>query len=181
MGWGWLAAPQSLMAQGRPWVTFQDAVSSSVCDVIHTTNAELLLLRDSNNLVLVGGPDVVLSDAFVDEEGNVLFEGLPAGIIDFQTDGNNFRTLWWTGLTGNVVELDEFTGAPTGTDSRPSDFRNVGCDGCDFWDDASICAEPEPPPEEPVTVRICGQDVMFPLALMGLTFLMLRFSRTPMR
>jgi len=133
---------------------------------------------DSSNLVLVGGPDVVLSDAFVDEEGNVIFEGEPTGVVEFQTDGNGFRTLWWTGLTGNVVEVDEFTGAPSPTNLRPSDFRNVACDGCDFWDDPTVCDQPEPPPPpEPVTIQICGQNIMLPLAIL-LVFLVVAPRRS---
>jgi len=145
--------------------------------VVHAENAELVILEETNQLVLVSGPDVVLGDTIVDVEGNVLFEGSPVGVIEFQNDGDGNRTLWWTGLTGEVVAVDAFTGEPSPTDSRPVEFRNVSCDACDYWDDPAVCADPPEEPMEPAAVRICDQDVAFPLAMMMLGLFALRFAR----
>lgn len=160
----------------RTWASFQDSVTSTVCEVVHAANAELLVEDATNHLILVSGPDITLSDTFVDPDGNVLFEGQPAGVIEFQQDGDGNRSLWWTGLTGEVVSVNGFTGEPTPTDKRPVEFRNLSCEGCDYWDDPVVCADPpEEEPEEPVTVKICGQDVMFPIAMMMAGLMSLRW------
>jgi len=172
----WAIGAPSSFAQVLPWVVFTDAVSGSTCDLINAENAELVLLHDTGELVIVSETDVILGDAFVDEVNNVFFEGFPVGLIGFATDRDGFRTLWWTGLTGEVVAVDPFSGEPTATDSRPDDFRSAACDACLFWDDSSVCEEPEESPP-PTTVRICGQDVSFPLGMLFFGLLGARFHR----
>ncbi|MEK6677103.1 MAG: hypothetical protein AABZ47_15795 [Planctomycetota bacterium] len=170
-----VATSTLVVAQELPWVVFLDDSSPSVCDVVHAENAELVVLAESGNLVLVTGTDVTLGDTLVDSDGNVLFEGNPAGVIDFQFDGDGFRTLWWTGLTGEVVQVDGFTGEPTPTTMRPDDFHNAACDACVYWDDEAACAEPEPEPAPSVTV--CGQTILFPMMLSMLSLTALRLAR----
>lgn len=143
---------------------------------MNADNAELVVLRSNGHLMIVSGSDVELVDTFVDVDGNVFFEGVQAGFIDFAFDGDGFRTLWWTGLTGEVVRVNGFTGEPTPTDSRPDDFHNVPCDACDFWDDPADCEE-----NPPIIIRICGQSIVLPLILsvLGLIGLGNRPTRRP--
>ena len=166
---GICAAP--VLAQEIPWDLFEDLESASVCDVINAENVELVVLHDTGQLVLVTGPDVVLVDTFVDEDGNVFFGPDPAGFIDFDLDGDGLRSLWWLSLTGNVVSVDGFTGEPTPTNLFPFDFFDVPCDACNFWDDPAVCAvlvdpnvsdEPGPPL---LTFNFCGLGASFAMAM----------------
>jgi len=127
------------VAQAVPWDVFADPDSASVCDTVNAANAELVVLSDTGELVIISGVDVVLDATFVDADGFVFFDGFPVGVIDFAEDGDRFRTLWWTSLSGTVVEVDEFTGEPFATDLFPSDFHGVPCDACAFWDDPADC------------------------------------------
>lgn len=157
-------SPALLRAQPiPPWDSFVDSFSNSVCSLVNAGNAELVVLRSTGQLVSVGGPDVILEETFVDAQGVVFFEEEPAGLLDFATDGDGFRTLWWFTLTGTVMEIDSLTGEPLGGDSFPDDFVDVPCDACEFWDDPAIC----PPP----SIRICGTGVplAISLSLLGLT------------
>ncbi len=145
-------------AQVLPWDTFSDSpVSASICDVVNADNAELVVLRNTGQLVIVTGRDTILEDSLVTDEGEVLVNGQQAGFLGFETDGDGLRTLWWTSLTGRVVSVDEFTGEPTTTNRIPADYRSVPCDACDLWDDPTVCAAPPP---RPVVIRICGNNVV---------------------
>lgn len=127
------------VAQTPPWDIFLDDESNSACDLINATNAELVVLTGTAELVLVSGTDLVLTDSFVDEDGFVFIGGEPFGLIDFFEDGDGFRTVWWVSLNGTVVAVDGFTGVPDTTSVRPDDFRGVPCDACDYWDDLFEC------------------------------------------
>jgi len=150
-------------AQTVPWEVFLDTQSGSTCDLINANNAQLVLLRSTGQLSIVTGIDVTLGDTFVDEIGLVFFEDEPVGTIGFATDGDGFRTLWWTSLTGTVVNVNGFTGQPTQTNNVPADFENVVCDACEFWDNPATCADP--PEDPPVVVDVCGTQVELPLGL----------------
>ncbi len=182
-------------AQILPWDTFVDdpLVSISVCDVVNAANAELVVRSDTGNLVIVSGVDVILQDTVVDLNGSVFLAGVdvfgvefrdPVGFIDFADDGDGFRTLWWTSLTGTVVNVDDFTGELTSTDLFPSDFIDVPCDACPFWDDPTVCNEEPlprpPPPTQPVTIGLCGSGTTLSLSLIvvGLTLMRLTGSRS---
>lgn len=143
----------SASAQFEPWQTYADTQSNSVCAVVNADNAELVVSRTTGQLILVTGPDVTLVDTFVDEDNFVYFEGDPVGVIDFYTDADGFRTLWWTTLNGRVVSVDGFTGEPSDTNRTPASYDDVPCDACDFWDDRTLC-DTEPP-----VVNICGVGV----------------------
>jgi len=164
-----LAAPLDARAQVVPWQVFLDSLSTAACDVVNADNAELVVLSAGGQLVIVTGTDVLLADTFVDDQGFVFFEGDPVGTIDFATDGDGRRTLWWVSLTGTVVNVNGFTGEPRQTNQVPSDFLEVPCDACEFWDDPSVCAEPEPP----ITVNLCGVQVpiVAGAVLFGLAFM----------
>jgi hypothetical protein len=160
-----------------------DASSSSACDVINADNAQLVLLTATSQLSIVTQTDVTLQDTQVDADGFVTFEGNPAGAIGFAADGDGKRTVWWMSLTGAVVNVDDFTGEPTPTNKSPSDFVDVACDACQFWDDPTVCA-PAPPPEPPpppVTVNLCGQAVQFPIGLTAAGLVALSFARCSRR
>ncbi len=173
-----LAAPAGSAARAQfiPWDTFIDDASDSICDVVNAGNAELVVLNATRQFVIVTGSDVTLVDTFVDTNGAVFFEGEPAGVIGFALDGDGFRTLWWLSLTGDVVEVDGFTGQPSLTNQVPEDFIDVPCDACLFWDDQSVCRIDDDPTD--VVVRLCGVDV--PIAL-GVTMLALPFMSSARR
>ena len=135
------------VAQTVPWDVFEDGLSDSVCDVINAANAELVVLSATDELVIVTGEDVTLGGSFVDSDAFVWLYGEPAGLIEFAEDGDGFRTLWWTSLTGTVISIDGFTGEPTQTDLFPSDFFGVPCDACPLWDELAACSDPPGPQE----------------------------------
>ncbi len=110
-GLAFLAAAESRsVAQTVPWDVFEDSLSGSVCDVVNSANAELVVLSAAGQLVIVTGEDVTLQDSFVDGDAFVWLDGDPVGLIEFAEDDDGFRTLWWTSLTGTVVSVNGFTG-----------------------------------------------------------------------
>lgn len=164
----------SASAQTVPWDLFVDDRSSSACEVVNAANAELVVLSDTGQLVIVSGEDVILVDTFVDLDGSVFFEGSAAGVIDFAEDDDGFRTLWWMSLTGLAVAIDDFTGVPIVSDLFPGDFANVDCDACPLWDDPSVCVEPDDPIViPPITINLCGASSQLSLGLtaVGLSFM----------
>ena len=164
-------AASSALAQNKPWVLFQDNQSSSVCAVVNADNAKLVVLPGTGQLKLVSATDVTLSDAIMDANGFVTFEGEAAGLISFSLDGDGLRTLWWTSLVGEVAQVDGRTGAPTFTNKIPGDYRDVSCDACDFWDDQSVCT-PTPP-----TISLCGVSVPLVTTLTALGLVGTRMAR----
>lgn len=162
---------RTALAQDKPWVLFVDNQSTSVCDIVNAENAELVVLQGTGQLRIVSGTDVTLTDAVVDEEGFVTFEGEPAGLIGFALDGDGFRTLWWTSLVGEVARVNGVTGAPSFSNNFPEDFRDVPCDACDFWDDAADC-----PGNQPPVLSICGTGIplFLPIMFAGLVGVRLR-------
>lgn len=148
-----------------PWDTFQDSVSDSVCDIVNAANAEMVVLSATGQLVIVTGRDTVLADTLVTAEGDVMLGNEPVGFIGFEEDGDGFRTLWWTSLTGRVVNVDGFTGEPTETNMVPGDFVGVPCDVCErgLWDEPADCTID--PPLPPITIRLCGGDVVIAMMM----------------
>lgn len=157
----------------KPWVLFIDDQSTSQCDVVNADNAELVVIQGTGVMVIVSGTDVTLADLVVDGQGFVSFDGEPAGVLDFYLDGDGFRSLWWTSLTGEVVRVDGFTGEPAFTSKSPEDYRDASCDACDFWDDQAVCETPVP------TIPLCGTNVPLfaSLSAMGLVGARLRRRR----
>ena len=160
----------STVARAQPWDLFEDALSVSAVDVVNTSNAELVVLSDTGQLVIVSGPDVILEDTFVDANNDVFFEGYPAGFITFADDGDGYRTVWWLSLTGYVVHVDGFTGEPSETDVLPSDFTYVADDACAFWDDPTVCEVviDDSISPNPVTINFCGAGGASSLAMTAL-------------
>lgn len=168
-------APRAGLAQTKPWELFLDSTSSAACDVINANNAELVLISSTNQLAIVTGTDVTLEETLVDDNGFVFFGGDPVGTIGFATDGDGLRSIWWMSLTGAVVNVNGFTGEPTQTNKFPTDFVDVPCDACEFWDNPAACVVEEPKP--PVTVNLCGTDVAFPIGLTASSLVALSFVR----
>ena len=173
-----LAIAPTASAQTKPWELFLDSASTAACDVINADNAELVLISATSQLAIVTGTDVTLEDTLVDDDGFVFFEGDPVGTIDFATDGDGLRSIWWMSLTGTVVNVNGFTGEPTQTNKFPSDFVGVPCDACELWDDPTVCAVvPPPQPPAPITVNLCGTDIALPIGLTATSLVALSFSR----
>ena len=178
--WVWAIGMTGLVAssaagQTKPWLLYADTDSTSLCDVVNASNVELVVLT-TGQLAIITGEDVTLQDTFVDADGFVFFEGELAGSIGFAEDGDGFATLWWTALTGRVVEVNAFTGVPSESNKLPSDFQDVPCDACVFWDDQSVCVTDTPPPttDPPlITVNLCGAAGTASLAMtaIGLTLM----------
>jgi len=137
LGWGLLVAVLfggAARAQSVPWDTYADQHSSATCDLVNAGNAELVVLSDTGELVVVTGTDVAVVGSFVDADLKVFLGGTQFGVIDFATDGDNLRTLWWLTLTGTVVDVDPITLEPSDSGLLPSDFTRVPCDACPLWD-----------------------------------------------
>ncbi len=146
------------------WFIFQESAGIG-CEVINAANVELVLLDGSNNLTIVSGPDVTLPDLEIDAEWNVYFAGQQSGFLTFADDGDNLRSLWWISLTGRVVDVNPLNGSPSETDLFPEDFRNAGCDACEYWDDQTICQPVEEPPPL-IDVTLCAQGMILPMFMM---------------
>lgn len=146
------------VAQLPPWDAFDDAQSTSTCEVVNASDTELVVLRTTGELTIITGRDVTLADSFVNDLGDVFIGNDQFGFISYATDGDGFRTLWWTSLTGRVIDIDGLTLEIRETNTFPSDFRNVPCGVCDsgLWDVRADCDDVLPP----VTIRICGNDVV---------------------
>lgn len=166
-------------AQTRSWDIFQDTLSDSRCDVINATNAELVVLSATGQLVIVSGQDVVLPDTFVDLGGFVFFGDDAAGLIEFATDADGLRSLWWMSITGHVVNVDGFTGEPTVSDQFPSDFSDAPCDACEFWDDQSVCPDSNDDdftfPQ--IIINLCGANAQLGLALTAVSLGLMSLTR----
>lgn len=125
----------------EPWVTYIDAQSTSVCEVVNSSNLELVVLADTAELVSITGTDLAFIDTLVDAEGTVFYLGQPAGYIEFATDGEGFRTLWLFSLADDVAQLDFLTGELLSTGLLPIDFANVPCAACPLWDEPDECTD----------------------------------------
>lgn len=158
---GMVLCSSAVQAQTRPWNQYFDVVSQTTCGLIHGANGEFVVLRSTGEMVIVSGPDVILQDVLVDEAGNVFFGNDPAGFIDFDTDADGDRALFWLTLTGRLVEIGAFDASPGESLLRPVDLRNTGCDACAQWDNSAVCAD-EPNPDEETSnplAGLCGSGV----------------------
>lgn len=168
------------LAQSKPWASFQDPITGTVCDVINANNAQLVVDQTSH-LVIVSGADVNLQDAFVDAQGFVIFEEESSGTIDFAVDDDGNTRLFWMTLTGSVVNVNGFTGEPSDSGKTPDEFSGVRCDACPLWDDPRVCDNPDDPddPDQPTTTfDLCGVDVPVTVGLIGLGLVPWRLTRS---
>jgi hypothetical protein len=175
-------APGVAVAQTFAWQVFSD-VTGETCEVVHTANADLVVLSSTGQLVIVTGQDITLQDTAVDTSGFVFFEGAESGLISFQPDGAGVRTLWWTSLTGRIINVDELTGEPTVSEFFPEEITGVSCAACDFWDDQTVCADggddvvddDESPPL--LTITVCGVSTPIAFAAMFMGLASIRLVR----
>ena len=145
---------------------------------MNAANTELVVRADTGQLVIISGEDTTLLDTYVDLDFSVWLEtgipGLmePVGFIGFAEDGDGYRTLWWTTLTGRVIGVDEFTAEPYDTDLFPSDFVDVPCDACPYIDDPFACDGIDDVLDGPIVFNLCGLNAQLGLALtaVGLGF-----------
>ncbi len=181
-----LGAGSSASAQDLPWESFEDELTGVICDVVTAGPDKVVVLLDGSTLDFVSGPDRVLDDSFVDDDGEVFFEGLDeslGGSIVFDLDGFGDLALWWIWPSGNVIEIDDFTGDLLITDLFPSDYLDSLCDACPLWDDPSVCDfdEPDVPDvhvDSPqVTIEICGSGIPVAVGMIFSSLMFLRFSR----
>ena len=121
------------------WIIFEDFVSGAECGVINASNAELVALFDTGEMVIVSGADAILSDLIVTSNDEVLFQGEPSGFVEFLDDGDDLPAVFWTTLVGTMVEVDTFTGEPFDSGLLPETRINTGCDACDLIDDSPLC------------------------------------------
>jgi len=165
---GWAAAP--LYGQIPGVDLFQDSESDSVCDVVNSANAQLVVLQDTGEFVLVTGEDTRLEGTFVDVNGDVFVDDDPAGFVTFADDGDGLRSLWWLAPSGFAVHVDTITLQISESSVLPSQIIDVPCDACAFWDVAADCKRSNPPGSGPPAVRItfCGSG----LGMIGLPLLL---------
>lgn len=130
----------SIPARSQPWLDFEDEATGRLCGVVNTFNFELVVLADTDELVIVGdgGVDVqdfLLCDTRVDFEGNVFINDEVFGFVSFFDDGDGEATIWWViDESGEIVELDDDF-FPLASGSFPEDFGGVPCDANEFWSD----------------------------------------------
>lgn len=139
--------------------TYTDQASGSTCNLINTANGAHLVVLEPivedpfRRFALVTGTDVTLSSSEIDDDLNVFFGGELFGRIAFLEDGDGLATLWWVDNFDNVIGLDSVTLDPFQTEDRPTDFQDVPCDACEFWDREEDC------PGEPLVTEIVTQPV----------------------
>ncbi len=154
---------------------FPDSETDVACDLVNAANAELVVLTDTGELVLVSAEDIILDDTFVDRDSAVFIDDEPFGSLRFAEDADGLATLWWLAANGRVMHIDGVTFEVTASDLLPADISGTECDACNgFWDVQSDCAapEPQPPPDDPspggVTIfQLCGSG--FGMLMMGVT------------
>ncbi len=175
-----LAIACSASAQ-TTWDVLDDSESDSVCGLVNAINVsnggpiELVILAESAELMIVSRTDTILGGTFVDIDNFVFIDGQPKGVIEYATDGDGFRTVWWLALDGSVVEFDPFTAQVTPGASFPENFTNVACDACEFVDfpPADVCDVVSTDPGvdltgviTPIIVNICGAGASSAMSLM---------------
>lgn len=182
-------------AQTKPWDLLFDQFSNSRCDVVNavstggdgvTFRTELVVLSTSGQLVLVGGADTFVPLTFANLNFDVFNDNLPFGSLTFADDGDDLRSLWWTTATGTIVHVDSLTAQPSVSSFFPSDFVNVSCDACPFWDDQSVCATTGGDGDvvidfPPITISLCGVSSAMMMAVSTLALGFTRFRRRHVR
>jgi hypothetical protein len=185
VGVGWaslsLLGGATLGQQVVPWDFFEDDASNSACEIVNGANDRFLVLSGTRQLVVVTGPDVLLVETEVDEFGCVFYEGEQAGFIEFATDADGLRSLWWLSGQGTVVDLVGINPEPVETDLFPDEFTDVPCDACEFWDDRSVCDDEPLPPDDGglpgLIVNVCFPGAELSLGLCLLSMIGLRLVR----
>lgn len=127
-------------AQVVPWIEFVDPASGASCGLVNVLTAELVVLEATGELEIITGGDAVLLGTEVDADGEVFFDGVSVGFVEFAADGDGARTLWLLDDSGLIIDLDAVSN-PFVTNVLPQDLGNVPCDPCLLWDDRADCPE----------------------------------------
>ncbi len=164
-----LTGVSAVNAQQLPWEVFEDSESASRCGLVNAENAELVVLVETGQLVLVTNDDIVLENTFLNQSNDVIVDGEPTGFLTFAEDADGFRTLWWVSLTGRVITVDGLTGRPRESDAVPADFQDVPCDACEFWDeDIDACNIPTEIVTQPTGGTFCeGVRIVLTVTAVG--------------
>jgi hypothetical protein len=143
-----------------------------------------LILLESESLAIVSGQDTVLSETFVNTDDEVFVGGEPAGYLEFLTDGDGFRAVFWTTEAGTIMEVDTSTGEVMDSGLLPEERINTGCDACEFIDgthpDCSDVTE-SAPDDGAVIAPAPGSALCGAGAPAALGFSMFAFSCLPRR
>jgi len=142
--------------QTRPW----DLLFGR-CDVVNARNVQLVVPSTSRQLEVVE-TGLVVPFGRVDDDGFVLINDVLQGFLSLGTDAEGREAVWWLGLSGGVVELNQLTGEVQSTMFLPSDLTGAVCDACDVVDDPDICGcldEAECGDGNPCTDDFCERGV----------------------
>ena len=157
---GVVMASAASSVEGAAWWEFQDPESGIVCSLVHAANADLLVLQNTNQIMVAGPPNTILPDVTVDEYFNVYYVDDFVGSIAFAEDGDGDRALFWMTITGKLVEVGDFDVAPVASDLSPEDVPGAGCDVCARYSSLSGCIPDEEQDEEDGVasslVSLCG-------------------------
>jgi hypothetical protein len=134
-----LLCPAASAQFGQDWVVFVDPVTGERCGIVNSAYLELTVLENTGQLVIVTGADTLLSSLFVDANNNVYQDGFSAGWIGFADDADGFASVFWLTDRDTVVEIDEITEDLYDSGLYPDELGNLGCNACDFVDDAYLC------------------------------------------
>ena len=134
---GW--ASPTLAQINDAWVVFQDSLTGAECGVINAANAELITLFDSGTMVVITGADVRLEDLMVNVYDEVFYQGEQAGVIAFFDDADGLPAVFWTTLTGTVMQINPLTGQPSDSFLLPEEVSGTGCDACELIEESIFC------------------------------------------
>lgn len=134
-----LGVPLPALGLDGAWTIYPDPETDAQCGLVNAWNAELVVLFDSGHMVVVTGTDTIIEDLFVSAESEVFYFDQPVGFLEFAEDGDNLPTLFWTTLSGTVVQINTFTGEPSDSGRFPDEVFDTGCDACDFVDQSEFC------------------------------------------
>ena len=145
------------------WVVFQDSLTGAECGVINAANAELVTLFDSGTMVVITGADVRLNDLIVNVYDEVFYQGEPAGVIAFFDDADGLPAVFWTTLTGTVMQINTLTGQPSDSFLSPEEISATGCDPCELIEESVHCGvengagnDTPPPTADEIMPFQCG-------------------------
>jgi hypothetical protein len=119
------------------WIVFVDSETDAMCGVVNAANAEFIVLFADGVMVQVSGPDTLFEDLVVADDFSVLFDGEPAGFIEFAEDGDGLPTVFWFTDDNTIVEVED--GVPLDSGLDPIDIVDTGCDACEVIDSSSLC------------------------------------------
>lgn len=141
-------------ASGAPlaedWRVFRDAATGQVCDTVNGADFEAVVLSPSRELMIVtsfdqaglsSSVDSVATGLTVDDDRNLIVDGVPTGaLVAFAADGDGSTRLWALLPDGTVLaSATELSGF------MPVEFRNVRCEACSVIDAAppDLCPSPQ--------------------------------------